>query len=309
METAQNHQLLRPQDDSSYERQSSHTDGLNVLKIQRTCVHDGPGIRTTIFFRGCRLRCLWCQNPEALSFHPAPVPDENYSISDIIELVSRDKDYYHKTNGGVTLSGGDPLLQAPDTLMPLLESLRREIIHVAVETSLHVPRENIDKLAPCIDLFLVDLKVVGDDILHKKYTGQDSKIIRDNIGKLIALNARLKFRMLMVPGYNDSESHIAAAADFLKSVRHDSIELLRYHNLYEEKARRLGLASESLNITNDQSLACVKKPFYCTNRLASKPIAAIWILPGIKPFFPDVFMTYKTLSGRAAGVSVLKYPD
>lgn len=286
METAQNHQLLRPQDDSSYERQSSHTDGLNVLKIQRTCVHDGPGIRTTIFFRGCRLRCLWCQNPEALSFHPAPVPDENYSISDIIELVSRDKDYYHKTNGGVTLSGGDPLLQAPDTLMPLLESLRREIIHVAVETSLHVPRENIDKLAPCIDLFLIDLKVVGDDILHKKYTGQDSKIIRDNIGKLIALNARLKFRMLMVPGYNDGESHIAAAADFLKSVRHDSIELLRYHNLYEEKARRLGLASKSLNITNDQSLACVKKAVLLYKSLGIKADCYDLDTPRHKAVFP-----------------------
>lgn len=259
METAQNHQLLRLQDDSSYEPQSLHTDGLNVLKIQRTCVHDGPGIRTTIFFRGCRLRCLWCQNPEALSFHPALMPYDNYSIPDIIELVSRDKDYYCQTNGGVTLSGGDPLLQDPDNLMSLLKPLRRDGIHVAVETSLHAPWGNIEKLAPCIDLFLVDLKVVGDDILHKKYTGQGSRIILDNIGKLIALNARIKFRMLMVPGYNDDESRVAAAADFLKSIRHDSIELLKYHNMYEEKARRLGLASESLNITNDQSLARVKK--------------------------------------------------
>jgi formate C-acetyltransferase len=259
METAQNHQLLRLQDDSSYKRQNLHTDGMNVLKIQRTCVHDGPGIRTTIFFRGCRLRCLWCQNPEALSFHPDPVPDENYSIPDIIELVSRDKDYYRQTNGGVTLSGGDPLLQDPDTLISLLEPLRRDGIHVAVETSLHVPWENIEKLAPCIDLFLVDLKVVGDETLHKKYTGQDSRIILDNIGKLIALNAGIKFRMLIVPGYNDDESRVAAAADFLKSVRHDTIELLKYHCMYEEKARRLGLTSKPLNITDAQSLAAVKK--------------------------------------------------
>ena len=127
METAQNQQLLRQrEEDSSYLDQSSHTDKLKVLKIQRTCVHDGPGIRTTIFFQGCGLRCLWCQNPEALSFHPDLVPDRDYSISDIIELVSRDKDYYCKTNGGVTLSGGDPLLQDPDSLIPLLESLRQE---------------------------------------------------------------------------------------------------------------------------------------------------------------------------------------
>ena len=129
METAQNQQLLRQRDeDSSYESQSSDTDKLKVLKIQRTCVHDGPGIRTTIFFQGCGLSCLWCQNPEALSFHPDMTPERDYSISDIIELVSRDKDYYNKTNGGVTLSGGEPLLQAPESLIPLLESLRKEKI-------------------------------------------------------------------------------------------------------------------------------------------------------------------------------------
>ena len=232
---------------------------LKVLKIQRTCVHDGPGIRTTIFFQGCSLRCLWCQNPEALLFLPDPASDSDYSIPDIIELVSRDKDYYYKTNGGVTLSGGEPLLQNPDSLIPLLESLRKENIHVAVETSLHVPWENIDKLAPYVDLFLADLKVVGDDSLHKKYTKQDSKLIHDNIKELIALTAKVKFRMVMVPGYNDGENNIKAAADFLKSVDYNSIELLKYHNMYEEKARRLGLASESLNITNDQNLASVKK--------------------------------------------------
>ena len=260
METAQNQQLLRRrEEDSTYVSQNSHTDKLKVLKIQRTCVHDGPGIRTTIFFQGCGLRCLWCQNPEALSFHPDLAPDRDYSISDIIELVSRDKDYYYKTNGGVTLSGGDPLLQDPDSLIPLLESLRKENIHVAVETSLHVPWGNVEKLVPYVDLFLADLKIVGDDSLHKKYTKQDSKLIQDNIEKLIALNAKVKFRMVMVPGYNDRESNIKATADFLKSVNHNSIELLKYHNMYEEKARRLGLASESLNITNDQSLASVKK--------------------------------------------------
>src|SRR5664280_3082616 len=101
METAQNQQLLRQQEEnSSYESQSSHTDELKVLKIQRTCVHDEPGIRTTIFFQGCFFRCLWCQNPHALSLQPDLAPDSDYSIPDIIELISRDKDYYNKTNGG-----------------------------------------------------------------------------------------------------------------------------------------------------------------------------------------------------------------
>jgi len=118
-----------------------YTEKLHVLKIQRTCVHDGPGIRTTIFFQGCRLRCLWCQNPEALSLKTLPASDGNSSVADIMEVVLRDKDYYFKTGGGVTLSGGDPLLQDPESLIHLLSRLKNENIHIAVETSLHVLRK------------------------------------------------------------------------------------------------------------------------------------------------------------------------
>ena len=129
-------------------------DKLRVLKIQRSCVHDGPGIRTTIFFQGCQLRCLWCQNPEALSFKPDIAPDYHYSISGIMEVVMRDKEYYLKTTGGVTLSGGDPLLQDTDSLIHLLELLKKEKIHVSVETSLHVPWENVIRIAPYIDILI-----------------------------------------------------------------------------------------------------------------------------------------------------------
>lgn len=235
------------------------TEKLNVLKIQRTCVHDGPGIRTTIFFQGCRLRCLWCQNPEAQLMKSVPASDNNYSTASIMEVVLRDKDYYSVTGGGVTLSGGDPLLQEPGSLTGLLKSLKDENIHIAVETSLHVPWENVEKIAPYMDLFLVDLKVVGDGNLHKKLTKQDSTLIYGNLKKLIDLKAGIKFRMVMVPGYNDSESQIRATADFLKSINYQSIELLKYHNMYEDKAKRLGLVRESLNITPDQSFESVKK--------------------------------------------------
>jgi len=232
-------------------------DKLRVLKIQRSCVHDGPGIRTTIFFQGCQLRCLWCQNPEALSFKPDIAPDYHYSISGIMEVVMRDKEYYLKTTGGVTLSGGDPLLQDTDSLIHLLELLKKEKIHVSVETSLHVPWENVIRIAPYIDLFFIDLKVVGNDDLHKQYTRQDSTLIHNNIRKLMDMNANIKFRMVIVPGLNDRESHIQATADFLKSVHYDFIELLKYHNMYEDKARRLHLANEPLNITADQSQAAL----------------------------------------------------
>ena len=231
---------------------------LNVLKIQRTCVHDGPGIRTTVFFQGCVLRCLWCQNPEALSIKSGPAAENSYTVADILEVVLRDIEYYTATGGGVTLSGGDPLLQEPQGLVGLLEALKQEQIHVSVETSLHVPTTNIDKVAPYTDLFLVDLKIVGNDDLHKKLTGQNSRLIHDNIKRLIELKANVKFRMVIVPGYNDDPEHIRAAADFLKSIGYDEIELLKYHNMYEDKARRLGLVREPLNISPEQSLAAVK---------------------------------------------------
>lgn len=232
-------------------------DRLRVLKIQRTCVHDGPGIRTTIFFQGCGLRCLWCQNPEALSLNPHLAPDSNYSMNDIVETVSRDRDYYLKTGGGVTLSGGDPLLQDPDSMVRLLKSFNDRGIPVAVETALHAPWATIDKVAPYVDLFIVDLKVVGDDVLHKKLTRQDGTLIRGNIEKLLAVTTGVKFRMVAVPGHNDSEKNIKATADYLKSLKYSSIELLKYHSMYEDKARRLGLVRKSLNITNDQAVASV----------------------------------------------------
>jgi pyruvate-formate lyase/pyruvate-formate lyase-activating enzyme len=233
-------------------------DRLRVLKIQRTCVHDGPGIRTTVFFQGCGLRCLWCQNPEALSLDAGMAGDSESSISDIVETALRDRDYYHKTGGGVTLSGGDPLLQDPGSLIPLLERLTRENIHVAVETSLHVPWENVDRLAPHVDLFLVDLKIVGDDNLHREYTRQDSRLIHSNIRKLIDRNANVCFRMVMVPGYNDAEPHVGSAAGFLKSVGHSSVELLKYHSMYEDKAKRLGIDVKPLHITEDRAVASVR---------------------------------------------------
>jgi len=233
-------------------------DKLRVLKVQRTCVHDGPGIRTTIFFQGCGLRCVWCQNPEALSLHGDAGADGHGSLSDVVAAALRDKDYYHRSGGGVTLSGGDPLLQDPGSLIRLVERLNQEEIPVAVETCLHVPWKNVARLAPHIDLFLVDLKIVGNDDLHRKYTTQDSRRIHENIRRLVALRAKIRFRMVMVPGYNDAEDAIRAAAEFLTSVGHGSIELLKYHSMYLDKAKRLGIDVEPLSLSDDRAAASVR---------------------------------------------------
>lgn len=230
---------------------------LKIFKIQRTCVHDGPGIRTTIFFQGCGLKCKWCQNPEGLSAEN--VSDCNYSVNDIVDIVSRDKAYYFSTGGGVTLSGGEPLLQNSKALVELLKKLKKMDIKIAAETTLHASWENINSVAPYIDMFLVDFKIIGDDKLHKQLTNCDSQLIHKNLQKLIQTGANIKYRMVIVPGHNDSPKNIKDACDYLKKLGCDSIELLKYHNMYEDKAKKLNLDIEMLNITPEQSTEALKK--------------------------------------------------
>jgi pyruvate formate-lyase/glycerol dehydratase family glycyl radical enzyme len=240
---------------------------LKVLKIQRTCVHDGPGVRTTLFFRGCNLRCLWCQNPEALE-HP-PDSEPNMSLEEVLEVVERDREYYRATGGGVTLSGGDPLVQDEESLLALLHALAARDIPVAVETSLHAPARTVAAVAPHVAHFLVDLKVVGDDEHHRLVTGQSGSLVRANIRRLVEVGANLRFRMVLVPGGNDSERNIGATAGLLRSLATQtsglpgrkttpSIELLKYHELYVDKAKQLGLDRKSLGIGPTESLEAVR---------------------------------------------------
>ncbi len=230
---------------------------LKIVKIQRTCVHDGPGIRTTIFFQGCGLRCLWCQNPESQSF--TRTPERLYSVEEILDIVSRDKKYYFSSKGGVTLSGGEPLLQTPDSLIELLLPLKAQGIHIAVETTLHTPWENIERVLPYIDLFLVDFKIIGDEGLHENFTQQTGHRIHENFTKLLKKKPNFRIRMVMVPGYNDGESRIKKAADYLLENGISSIELLKYHNMYEDKAKKLGIQIPLLNISTEKSLASLKE--------------------------------------------------
>ena len=204
------------------------------------------------------------------SFQPDIHSQGDYSIDDIVEVVSRDKEYYFSSNGGVTLSGGEPLLQDADSLVRLLRLLKQDNIHIAVETSLHAPWETIRQVAPYIGLFLVDLKVVGDEDLHIRCTKQDSALIHTNLQKLLDLNANITFRIVMVPGFNDSQTHIRAVSAFLRSIKYDSIELLKYHNIYEDKAKRLALDLEPLNITPEESLASIESALRLFRRYGIK---------------------------------------
>ncbi|MBD3350781.1 MAG: radical SAM protein [Candidatus Lokiarchaeota archaeon] len=238
--------------------QISKTQRLKLFNIQRSCVYDGPGVRTTIFFQGCNMRCIWCQNPEGQSFLTDTIETCDYSNEEILDIVLRDKKYFESTNGGVTLSGGEPLLQNVDNLIDLLELFKEENISVAVETSLHAPWENIKKIARYISLFLVDLKVIGDEELHKKLTRQSNTLIHDNLKKLLDLDVKIKLRMVIVPGLNDSEKNIKDASEFLKSIGFNVIELMKFHNIYEDKSERLGVELTHLDISPEKSLSSLK---------------------------------------------------
>ncbi|MCL2023602.1 MAG: radical SAM protein, partial [Oscillospiraceae bacterium] len=239
------------------------SETLQVVRIQRSCVHDGTGLRSTIFFRGCGLECKWCHNPETRSFS-SQVGDEFITTDpssiaqDIAETVLRDKKYYLVSGGGVTLSGGEPFLQNTAALEELLKLLKAEGIHITAETALHAPWENIQALMGYIDMFIVDLKAI-DTELHKELTNQTAQLIHENLEKLVSAKVPLKLRMLMVPGLNDGEEHIKKTVKYIKTLGLDSIELMRYHNMHEGKAERLGLDVPLLGITPDQSLVSLKK--------------------------------------------------
>ena len=231
----------------------SHGDRLAVLNIQRTCVHDGPGIRTTVFFRGCTLRCRWCQNPEAQPFVSPSSGHPGRSVSEIMSVVARDAAYYRGTHGGLTLSGGEPLAQPRQSLVRLLQEAQEAQIPVAVETAGDVPWGAFEACLPLVDLFLFDLKVAGDDDLHRALTGRPRGRIQDNIERLVAADAKVRFRMCVVPGFTDGAANLEDMATLLKSVGRPTIELMRYYDLHERKARRLGLDQEPLGIGAQRS--------------------------------------------------------
>jgi formate C-acetyltransferase len=225
---------------------------LDVLRLQRTCVHDGPGLRTVVFFRGCRMRCKWCHNPEAQPFGRTNGPSRT-PLSEVLRQIRLDRTYFATTHGGVTLSGGEPMLQDPSSLVALLQSLRAEGIHVAVETAADAPWSTFQACLPFVDMFLVDLKTAGDDDLHFRLTSRRLGPVEANIRRLVTAQANVRFRMCVVPGHNDSPASIAAIASFLRDLGCPSLELLRYYDLHDQKAVRLRLAQEPLSIPSQEA--------------------------------------------------------
>lgn len=257
----------------------------NIFDVQRFSIHDGPGIRTTVFFKGCNLKCLWCHNPESQRFQPVLLYYRDKCVScgecakicantftesctacgkcvevcqnkarrisgrketaeNIIKQVLKDKEYYKTSGGGVTLSGGEPLLQS-DLCLEILKAVKEKGIHTAVETAANVKWEVFERLLPYTDLFLFDIKGI-DEENHLKNTGVSNKLILENAVKLSQKGGNILFRMPYVPEFNDFEAE--AVADFAKSLN-KPLELMAYHNIAMGKYDALNRLYKTREVT------------------------------------------------------------
>jgi len=209
------------------------TGGL-VFEIQRWSTGDGPGIRSTIFFQGCPLRCAWCCNPEAWQGGAEPVPAEA-----ILAAVERDRVFYRQSGGGVTFSGGEATAQ-PALLLHLARRLRAAGIHLALETCGLFTWEDLEPALALMDLVFFDLKHM-DSAAHARLTGAPNGLILENARRLAGLGVPMILRLPLIPGCNDAPENLAATAGFAVELGGLEVELMPYHQLGRGKHRELGL--------------------------------------------------------------------
>jgi pyruvate formate lyase activating enzyme len=260
-----------------------------VLRIERFAIHDGPGIRTTVFLKGCSLRCAWCHSPESQSLQPEfmPLPDRcihclactnacpfhaappasadgllapaecttcgacaeacptgarelvgrTMSVDALMAEIERDRIFYDESGGGVTFSGGEPLMQ-PLFLANMARSCHAAGIHVAIETCGHVDTRALVDVARDTDLFLFDLKLM-DDGRHREYTGASNVLILHNLERLAAAGADIRVRFPLIPGVNDDDGNVRAVGALLASLGLTRIDVLPYHRAGTAKYDRL----------------------------------------------------------------------
>ena len=266
--------------------------GMIIFDIKRYALHDGPGIRTTLFFKGCPLRCVWCHNPESWLEAPQKTykkskcigcrscvdacphqalaltadgirPMEGspctscgrcteecpslalemcgreWSMAELMAEVEKEREMMERSGGGVTLCGGEPLMQA-EAAWAVLDELGRRGFHRAVDTTLYAPEEVVRKTAERCELFLVDLKVM-DDKKHKQYTGVSNQLILDHIRLLAEMGKPFYIRIPLIEGVNADEENLRQTTDFLKGLewKEQRVDLLPYHDVGKDKHQRI----------------------------------------------------------------------
>lgn len=264
------------------------TEG-TVFDIQRFSIHDGPGIRTIVFLKGCPLSCLWCSNPESQKLKPVlmyqsmncihcgkcisackigaisfsnknfidrdictacgecvnvcptsalTLKGKKMTVEQVIKELKKDAIVYRRSGGGITLSGGEPLVQS-EFARELLKACKAQGWHTAIETTAYANTETIEEVFPYIDLALMDIKSV-DSEMHKKYTGVPNEKILEN-AKLVSKITKMVVRVPLVPDFNSSEKDILELCDYVKTLNDiNTVHLLPYHTYGENKYDLLG---------------------------------------------------------------------
>jgi len=222
---------------------SSDSSGI-VFDIQRSSLHDGPGIRTTIFLKGCVLRCAWCHNPESQKLAPqigesGKVYGRRMTVGEVMDVVELDRAYYAQSGGGITLSGGEPTVQF-DFCQSLLRTAKEAGIHTVLDTCGQVDPNALADLLPWVDLFHYDLKLSDADGL-REWTGANPGLVDANLAMLEASGANIVLRCPIVPGVNDNRVHGAYLETLAGSGRFQSVERLPYHPTGNAKYQDLGM--------------------------------------------------------------------
>ena len=232
---------------------------LIVTNIQRMCFHDGPGIRTTVFFKGCNLHCPWCSNPENIRFECERyeqygkwgIYGTEYSPEALVREISKDKAFWGE-KGGVTLSGGEALQQKKN-LMPFLSILKRRRIHIAVETSLFVSEKLLKETIPYIDCFIVDVKILESQQCQK-ILGGDLDLYLRNVD-FVYKNKKLSvFRLPLCDTFTFTEDNRKRQITFLKQYPDIPVQIFSIHGLGESKYRSLGRIMPSLRGVEEDRL-------------------------------------------------------
>ena len=222
-----------------------------ITSIQHWSLHDGPGLRTTIYFKGCPLDCWWCHNPETISNKPetmyyastksSEVVGREVDVAEVMKEIEADKIFYDDSGGGVTFSGGEPLQQF-DFVKIMASQCKEASIHTALDTSLFAENGRIKSMMEVIDLFLIDVKLINQE-KHKKYTGVNNSLILDNVRFLTENRVPVILRTPLIHGINDSEKDLSDFKDFLTSITPYNglkLEVLPYHKFGEGKYEALG---------------------------------------------------------------------
>jgi len=229
-----------------------------IFSIKKFAIHDGPGIRVTFFMKGCNLNCWWCHNPEGIAggatsvekidrigsreFRREEQVGREYSVDDVLSIAARERVFFEHSGGGITFSGGEPMLQ-PAFLREALMALRLAGYHTVVDTSGAAPAEEFRAIMPYTSLFLFDLKVM-DELKHIEYTGISNKLIIANLRMLLRHGADVHIRVPVVPGHNDDEKNLGELFAFVKENLRPNlkgVDLLPFHRIGASKYTRFGL--------------------------------------------------------------------